>query len=63
MIAGDRDLAEVVRTVQDFGIRAIIATPNRQSVAAELAQLADGVIEIQEDDCRKMLTARAPTSR
>ena len=63
LIAGDRDLAEVVRTVQDFGIRAIIATPNRQSVAAELAQLADGVIEIQEDDCRKMLTARAPTNR
>lgn len=63
LIAGDRDLAEVVRTVQDFGIRAIIATPNRQSVAAELAQLADGVIEIQEDDCRKMLTDRASTSR
>ena len=63
LIAGDRDLAEVVRTVQDFGIRAIIATPNRRSVAGELAQLADGVIEIREDDCRKMLTVRAPANR
>lgn len=58
LIAGDRDLAEVVRTVQDFGIRAIIATPNRNSVAGELAQLADSVIDIQESDCRDMLPPR-----
>ena len=60
LIAGDRDLAEVVRTVQDFGIRVVVATPNRRSVSDELAQLADYVIEIREDDCRKMLTARRP---
>ena len=58
LVAGDRDLAEVVRTVQDFGIRAIIATPNRNSVAGELKQLADSVIEIQKDDCQKMLPPR-----
>ena len=58
LIAGDRDMAEVVRTVQDFGIRAVIATPNRRSVADELAQLADYVVDIREDDCKKMLTAR-----
>ena len=48
LITGDRDMAEVVRTVQDFGVRVIVATPNRQSVAAELAQLADYVIDIHE---------------
>ena len=58
LIAGDRDLAEVVRTVQDFGIRAIIATPNRNSVAGEVAQLADRIIDIQEADCRDMLPPR-----
>ena len=63
LIAGDRDMAEVVRTVQDFGIRVVIATPNRRSVAAELAQLADSVIEIQEAACKRMLTARARTNR
>ena len=63
LIAGDRDMAEVVRTVQDFGIRVVIATPNRRSVAAELAQLADSVIEIQEAACERMLTARARTNR
>ena len=63
LIAGDRDMAEVVRTVQDFGVRVVIATPNRRSVAAELAQLADYVIEIQEAACERMLTARARTNR
>ena len=61
LIAGDRDMAEVVRTVQDFGIRVVVATPNRRSVSDELAQLADYVIDIREGDCRKMLTARRPS--
>ena len=60
LVAGDRDLAEVVRTVQDFGIRVIIATPNRKSVAAELAQLADSVICISEADRQNMLLPRPP---
>lgn len=58
LIAGDRDLAEVVRAVQDFGAKALIATPNRASVAKELAQLADELIVIDTDDIRKMLPLR-----
>ena len=58
LIAGDRDLAEVVRAVQDFGAKALIATPNRASVAKELAQLADELITIETDDIRKMLPLR-----
>ena len=49
LIAGDRDLAEVVRTVQDFGIRVLIASPNCASVAQELAQLADHIISISAE--------------
>lgn len=55
LIAGDLDLAEIVRTVQDFGVRVIIATPNHQSVARELLQLADDVIDITAGDFRSML--------
>ncbi len=58
VISGDRDLAEVIRTVQDYGIRVLIATPNRASVASEVLQLADDVIDITEDDIRKMLPDR-----
>ena len=61
LIAGDRDLAEVIRTAQDFGVRTIIATPNRNSAAAEVAQLADGMVDISESDCQDMLPSR--TSR
>ncbi len=58
VISGDRDLAEVVRTVQDYGIRVLIATPNRASVASEVLQLADNVIDIGQDAIQKMLTTR-----
>ena len=58
LIAGDRDLAEVVRTVQDFGIRVLVATPNRASVAQELAQLADGIIDMSAGAIGDMLPLR-----
>lgn len=58
VISGDRDLAEVVRTVQDYGVQVLIATPNRASVASEVLQLADNVIDIGQDAIQKMLTAR-----
>ena len=58
LISGDRDLAEVVRTVQDYGITVIIATPNRKSVAAEVLQIADGIVEIDSRDVRRMLLDR-----
>ena len=58
MIAGDRDLAEVVRTVQDYGVRVVIATPNQATVAAEVVQLADSVLEIAPEDIGGMLIDR-----
>ena len=58
VISGDRDLAEVVRTVQDYGVRVLIATPNRASVASEVRQLADDVIDIEPKDVQNMLTDR-----
>ena len=58
LIAGDRDFAEVIRASQDFGIRVLVATPKRPSVSREVAQLADVVVDISEDDVRRMLTPR-----
>ena len=58
VISGDRDLAEVVRTVQDYGVRVLVATPNRSTVATEVVQLADGLIDIGKTHIRAMLTER-----
>ena len=58
LVAGDRDFAEVIRASQDFGTRVLVATPKRISVSREVAQLADHVIDISEDEVRKMLTPR-----
>ena len=62
VISGDRDLAEVVRTVQDYGVGVLVATPSRASVASEVLQLADDVIDIRELEVREMLTDR-PVSK
>ena len=56
LIAGDRDLAEAIRTVQDYGVRIIIATPNRMSVANEVLQLADEVQVMDSSDLTSMLS-------
>ena len=58
LVAGDRDFAEVVRATQDFGIRVLVATPRRTSVSREVAQLADDVVDISDDEMRRMLTPR-----
>ena len=58
LVAGDRDLAEAVRTAQDFGARVMVATPRRQGVAQEVVQLADGIVDIGVDDLRLMLPPR-----
>ena len=58
LVAGDRDFAEVLRASQDFGTRVLVATPKRTSVSREVAQLADDVIDITEDEVRRMLTPR-----
>ena len=49
LISGDADLAEVIRTVQDYGARVLIATPNRGSVGGEVKKVADGIIDLQKD--------------
>jgi uncharacterized LabA/DUF88 family protein len=46
LVAGDRDLAEPVRLAQDEGRRIIVAAPTNASVAIELKQLADELIEL-----------------
>lgn len=58
LVSGDRDLAEAVRTAQDYGTRVIVATPDRPSVASALAQLADDIIDIPDDAVRSMLPMR-----
>ena len=58
LMAGDRDLAEAVRAAQDFGVRVVVATPNRASVAREVAQLADDVVDISPDKLAVMLRPR-----
>ncbi len=60
VVAGDRDLAEGIRTVQDYGVRVVVATPSRQSIARELAQLADDVVEFGAEELSKILPPRLP---
>lgn len=58
VVAGDRWLAEVVRTCQDLGRRVLLALPRRQSAATELLQLADEVVEIPTAALEQMLQPR-----
>lgn len=58
LLAGDRDLAEAVRTAQDEGRSVWVATPDRRSVAGEVLQLADSVLDLPEDALRDMLERR-----
>ena len=60
LISGDRDLAEPIRTAQDLGTQLIVATPDRWSVARELTELADEVIEFDEEDLHRILPRRLP---
>ena len=61
LISGDRDLSAVVRAVQEWGCRVVVATPDRYCVARELLELADRVIEIDEEGLHMMLPRRVPT--
>lgn len=55
LIAGDRDLAEAVRVAQDEGVLITIAGPALHTVAKELRELADHLIEIPHDRLAGML--------
>lgn len=57
LVAGDRDLAEAIKASQDFGARVVVATPRLASVAREIRQIADAVIEIQVSELEKMFSA------
>lgn len=62
LLAGDRDLAEPVRTAQDAGRKVIVATIGGQaSLAKELAQLADEVIEVPQDNLKAIVTGPGRT--
>ena len=58
LISGDRDLAEAVRATQDVGSQVVIVTPDRYCVAREVVELADEIIEIDEDDLHRLLPRR-----
>lgn len=60
VISGDRDLAEAVRAAQDLGSQVVIATPDRYCVAREVVELADRIIEIDEEDLHRILPRRVP---
>ena len=62
LISGDRDLAPVVETVQEYGCRVVIATPDRYCVAREMLERADRVIEIDEEGLHQILPRRSPPS-
>ena len=60
LMTNDRDFANAVSTAQDFGVRVLLATPNKHQIADEFKQIADEVIEIPKDTLRKMCPSRAP---
>lgn len=57
LISGDRDLAEAIRSAQDFGIAVSVASPGR-GLARELEKLADDVLEIPLETLELMLPFR-----
>lgn len=58
LVAGDRDLAEAIRTAQDAGRQVVVATPSRRSLASEVAQLADIVLDLGPQALGEMLERR-----
>ena len=61
LVSGDRDFAEAIRAAQDFGIEVLVATPRRNSVAREVATVADGILEMSKGDLERILPPRSGT--
>lgn len=61
LISGDRDLAAVIQTIQEIGCRVVVATPDRYCVAREVLELADRVIELDDEVLHLMLPRRLPS--
>lgn len=57
LVGGDRDLAEPLRVAQDEGRRMFVAIPRGAGVAAELRQLADEVIVLDDDVLNDMFNS------
>lgn len=55
LLAGDTDLAEAVKTVQDYGKRVIIARPEKCGNASDLFDLADESVILTADTLRHLL--------
>ncbi len=62
LIAGDRDLAEPIRLAQDEGRRIVVAAPEKASIAVELKQLADQVVELTPTDLASMFDVAPATT-
>ena len=59
IVSGDRDFAEAIRAAQDFDIEVLVATPRLDSVARDVATIADGVLEMTEKDLQRILPSRS----
>lgn len=57
LMAGDRDLAEAVRTVQQLGATVILAHPEGAPVASELRDLADERVVWTEELMKRMTSS------
>ncbi|MFJ2034293.1 NYN domain-containing protein [Streptosporangium sp. NPDC087985] len=58
LVAGDRDLAEAVREIQNLGATIILAYPQGAPVAKELGNLADEKVVWSEDLLRRLISKR-----
>ena len=57
----DQPTARAGPAAQDLGIEVLVATPRRNSVAREVAKLADGIVDLTEKQLADMLLPRGST--
>jgi uncharacterized LabA/DUF88 family protein len=58
LVAGDRDLAEAIRTAQEFGRSVFVAAPHNIKVSREVACLSDEMLWLTEPILKRMLLSR-----
>lgn len=61
LFAGDRDLTAAVRLAQDEGRRVVLVCPAQRCVTAELRNLADAVVEVEESQIAATTLNTRPT--